>query len=396
MFSKHVTKELSAYCHGEVTSERSRQIAEHLIGCNRCRIRFEEIKLGVKLAERLPQRSAPDSLWLDLQSRMARETNRNKLGATKSSPFTFKSWQPALAGALIALLLVAGFAALRLYSRESRPFWQVARLDGAPKIGSSRMEEKGRLAVGQWLETDGDSRAQIEVGSIGQVQIDPNTRVRLVETKPTEHRLELAHGKMSAKIWAPPRLFFVDTPSAVAADLGCAYTLEVDDQGVGLLHVSSGWVALQLKDRESMVPAGATCATRPGTGPGTPYFDDASENFRSALSKLDFGYAVDIPDLQPPLEVVVAESRRRDTLTLWHLLSRVQENDRARVYERMAVLVSPPDGVTREGVMQLNEQMLQLWKDKLEKVWNNESALHKFVGRWIRAVGQVRGLIQKK
>jgi hypothetical protein len=397
MFSKHVTKELSAYCHGEVTSERSRQIAEHLIGCNRCRTRFEEIKLGVKLAERLPQRSAPDSLWLDLQSRRATEANRNELGATKSSPFTFKSWQPAFAGALIAaLLLVAGFAALRLYSRESRPFWQVARLDGAPTIGSSRMQEKGRLAVGQWLETDGDSRAQIEIGSIGQVEIDPNTRVRLVETKPTEHRLELAHGKMSAKIWAPPRLFFVDTPSAVAADLGCAYTLEVDDQGVGLLHVSSGWVALQLKDRESMVPAGATCATQPGTGPGTPYFDDASENFRSALSKLDFGYAVNIPDLQRPLEVVLAESRRRDTLTLWHLVSRVQENDRARVYERMAVLVPPPDGVTREGVMQLNEQMLQLWKDKLEKVWNNESALHKLLGRWIRAVGQVRGLTQKK
>jgi len=220
--------------------------------------------------------------------------------------------------------------------------------------------------------------------------------VRLVETKPTEHRLELAHGKMSAKIWAPPRLFFVDTPSAVAADLGCAYTLEVDDQGGGLLRVSSGWVALQLKDRESMVPAGATCATRPGTGPGTPYFDDASENFRTALSKLDFGYAVDIPDLQRPLDVVLTESRPRDTLTLWHLLSRVEENDRARVYERMAALAPPPDGVTREGVLQLNEQMLQLWKDKLEEVWNNESALHKLVGRWIRGVGQVRGLMQKK
>ena len=150
------------------------------------------------------------------------------------------------------------------------------------------MDDKGRLAVGQWLETDGDSRAKIDVGSIGQVEIDPNTRVRLVETKPTEHRLELAHGKMSARIWAPPRLFFVDTPSAVAADLGCAYTLEVDDDGVGLLHVTSGWVALQLKDRESMVPAGATCATRPGIGPGTPYFDDSSEVFRKALSSFDF------------------------------------------------------------------------------------------------------------
>jgi hypothetical protein len=396
MFSKHVTKELSAYCHGEVTSKRSRHIAEHLIGCNRCHAQFEEIKIGLKLAERLPQYAAPDSLWLDLQTRIATESNRNAVDANKSSAFSFKSWQPAFAGALVALVLVAGVAVFWFYLQESRPFWLVARLDGAPRIGSSRMAERGRLAVGQWLETDGASRAQIEVGSIGQVEIDPNTRVRLVETKPTEHRLELAHGKMSARIWAPPRLFFVDTPSAVAADLGCAYTLEVDDQGVGLLHVTSGWVALQLKDRESMVPAGATCATRPGTGPGTPYFDDASENFRTALAKLDFGYAIDTPDLQSPLDVVLSESRPRDTLTLWHLLSRVEENDRASVYERMAILTPPPDGVTREGVLQLNEQMLQLWKDKLEKVWNNESTLHKLVGSWIRAVGQVRGLMQKK
>jgi hypothetical protein len=400
MFPKHVAKELSAYCHGEVASEQSRQIAEHLIGCNRCRTQFEEIKLGVKLAERLPQFSAPDSLWIDLQARLAAETLAAETKrATKPSAFPFKSWQFGFAGVTAALLLMAGFAALWFYSRESRPFWEVARLNGAPRIGSARMDEKGRLAVGQWLETDGSSRAQIEVGSIGQVEIDPNTRVRLVETKPTEHRLELAHGKMSAKIWAPPRLFFVDTPAGVAADLGCAYTLEVDDAGVGLLHVTSGWVALQLKDRESMVPAGASCATRPGIGPGTPYFDDASENFRVALAKLDLGYAVDVPDLHSPLEVVLAESRPRDTLTLWHLLSRVEGNDRARVYDRMTALAPPPDGVTREGVLQLNEQMLQQWKDKLETTWGGDdgSRLHKsWVNFWTRALGKVRGLQGKR
>jgi hypothetical protein len=400
MFSKHVTKELSAYCHGEVASEQSRQIAEHLIGCNRCRTQFEEIKLGVKLAERLPQFSAPDSLWMDLQTRLAAETKTSKPAATKLSAFSAKFWRPGFAGALAGLVLVAGFGALWFYSRESRAFWEVARLNGAPRIGSARMDEKGRLAVGQWLETDGSSRAQIEVGSIGQVEIDPNTRVRLLETKPTEHRLELAHGKMSAKIWAPPRLFFVDTPAGVAADLGCAYTLEVDDMGVGLLHVTSGWVALQLKDRESMVPAGASCATRPGIGPGTPYFDDASENFRVALSKLDLGldlgYVVDVPDLHSPLEVVLAESRPRDTLTLWHLLTRVEGNDRTRVYERMVALAPPPDSVTREGVLQLNEQMLQQWKDKLETTWEGESRLHKWLGVGIRAVGNVRGVIGKK
>jgi hypothetical protein len=396
MFSKHVTKELSAYCHGEVTNERSRQVAEHLIGCHRCRSQFEEIKLGVKLAERLPQLWAPDSLWLDLQMGLDAETKTTDTMPRRASLRSFRAWRPGFAGVAAGLILVAGFGALWFYTRESRPFWQVARLDGAPRIGSSRMDEKGRLAIGQWLETDGASRAKIEVGSIGQVEIDPNTRVRLVETKATEHRLELAHGRMSARIWAPPRLFFVDTPSGVAADLGCAYTLEVDDQGKGLLHVTSGWVALQLKDRESMVPAGATCATQPVLGPGTPYFDDASENFRLALSKLDMGYVVDVPDLQSPLEVVIAESRPRDTLTLWHLLRRVDESDRGRVFDRMAALVPPPADVTREGVLQLNEPMLQRWRDKLEKTWNNESALHRWVGIGIRAVGRVRGLMEKE
>src|SRR6202008_276548 len=158
------------------------------------------------------------------------------------------------------------------------------RLDGTPTIGKEGISKNGQLAVGEWLETDGNSRAQIAVSSIGNVDIDENTRVRLLETHPTEHRLELARGKMSARIWAPPRLFFVDTPSAVAADLGCAYTLEVDDDGRGEVHVTLGWVALQLRDRESMVPAGASCEMRPGLGPGTPYFDDASEDFRHALS----------------------------------------------------------------------------------------------------------------
>jgi hypothetical protein len=397
MFSKHVTNDLSAYCHGEVVSEESRRISEHLIGCNRCRAQFEEIKLGVKLAERLPQLAAPDSLWLDLQSHLAAETNRSRTATSKTSRFSFKLWQPEFAGVLAGLLVVAALGAWWFYSRESRPFWEVARLNGSPRIGSSRMDETGRLAVGQWLETDGSSRAKIEVGSIGHVEIDPNTRVRLIETKPTEHRLELARGKMSAKIWAPPRLFFVDTPSAIAADMGCAYTLEVDDSGASLLHVTSGWVELQLKDRESMVPAGAACATRPGIGPGTPYWEDASQTFRTALTKLDFEREDTEWSKIPALNLVLMEARPRDTLTLWHLLYRVEGKDRELVFERMAALAPPPKDVTREGVLQLDDKMLHLWKGYLENSWSNQSGVKKaWVKIWTGVLGKAKGIEEKR
>ncbi|HKN84016.1 MAG TPA: FecR domain-containing protein, partial [Pyrinomonadaceae bacterium] len=263
----------------------------------------------------------------------------------------------------------AGIVCLWLYNngttsvRTAKPSWQVRRLDGAPRIGGESISNNGQLAVGEWLETDGNSRAQIAVSSIGNVEIDENTRVRLLETHDTEHRLELARGKMSARIWAPPRLFFVDTPSAVAADLGCAYTLEVDDCGASLLRVTLGWVALELKDRESMVPAGAACETRPGVGPGTPYFEDASPAFREALEKVDF------ENDAAALTSLLDQARLRDTLTLWHLLARVDGNDRVRVYEKMTAFVPPPPGVTREGVLQLDQQMLESWRHALESSW---------------------------
>jgi len=394
MFSKHVHKELSAYCHDELPPEEMRRVAEHLIGCNSCRAEHEEIKLGAKLAEHLPQVQAPASLWADLQLRAASEPRESVIRPKDAGHSSLL--RPQFIAIAACCVVALGLGVFWLYLRESRPFWEVVRLDGTPQIGSRGIKQKGRLALGQWLETDGSSSAQIEVSSIGHVQIDPNTRVRLLETKPTEHRLELAHGRLSAKIWAPPKLFYVDTPSAVAADLGCAYTLEVDDLGASLLRVTSGWVALQLKDRESMVPAGAACATRPGIGPGTPYFEDASPSFREALRKLDFEAGT--TDKTESLDLLLSGARVRDTLTLWHLLARLTGADRARVYDRMTELVPPPAGVTREGVMALNPQELDSWKDKLELSWGDYSsptmkALKKV---WTTGLGKFNDMQGKK
>jgi FecR protein len=382
MFSRHVTKDISAYCHGELSSEASKQFAEHIISCVKCRTKFEEVKLGIKLAEQLPQLSASDHLWQQLEPLLNSqpESLRNS---------GFRSWPIKVAAAAV-LLLISGLG-LWLFTQRplvsTRSSWQVTRLGGTPKIGTEAISNDGELAIGEWLETDGNSRARIAVGSIGNVDVDENTRVRLLATKPTEHRLELARGKMSARIWAPPRLFFVDTPSAVAADLGCAYTLEVDDHGGSLLRVTSGWVALQLKDRESMVPAGAACETRPGIGPGTPYFEDAPTVFRGALREVDFND--DAATRSTSLTSMLDQARPRDTLTLWHLLSRVNGEDRVRVYDKLAAYAPPPAGVTREGVLQLDQKMLETWRHTLESGWigNGKGVLKKLAGGYWKING---------
>src|SRR5258708_10422029 len=346
MFARHVSSLASDYCHDELSPEQSRRVTEHLISCRRCRSEFEEIKFGARLAAHLPLIESPNSLWRGIE--IALDGDRRDVPTRQRRLVIPFLDQPRLAVASLALVVLAiVFAALwvRHSPKSLGPSWNVARLDGAPRIGSELIGEKAKLGVGQWLETDTNSRAQISVSDIGQVEVDPSSRVRLVETKPTEHRLELAEGRLRARISAPPKLFFVDTPSGVAEDLGCAYTLEVDKAGNSLLRVTTGWVSLQLKDRESVVPAGAACATRPGIGPGTPYFEDASEKFRAALARVDFDHDSPIRGNMTPLEIVLSTARVRDTFTLWNLLSRVSGGERNAVYDRLASLVPPPKGV---------------------------------------------------
>jgi hypothetical protein len=147
-------------------------------------------------------------------------------------------------------------------------------------------------------------------------------------------------------------------------DLGCEYTLASDEEGAGVLRVTKGWVALEWQGMESLVPAGAICQTRPHMGPGVPYFEDASEGLKTALAT--FGLEKTIDD---PLNVILSESRVRDTLTLWHLLSRVEESDRARVYDRIAQLTPVPAGVSREQALRLDSGTLKRWKEELAWTW---------------------------
>ena len=373
MFWNHVSKKLSAYCHGELSTVESRRVAEHLMSCRRCRDEYDEIKFGARLASQLNEEKAPAALWNDLETALDKISTppnwrQRTIGVSRGRALwtlpTFKL------GAAAVILLAISLPVVWYQSRKAPrpspgPSWDVTRLEGAPKIGSKAVGDVGKLKVGEWLVTDDSSRAEIRVGEIGQVQVDPGSRVRLVEAKTDEHRLALARGKMQAFIWAPPRKFYVDTPSAVAVDLGCAYTLEVNDDGQGTLNVVAGWVAFEWQGRESFVPAMAMCITRPRYGPGTPYFSDASEDFQNALAIFDVADSGSDARFSS-LQSVLSNSRKRDALTLWHLLARTDGDDRLRVYKRLAELIPPPPQVTPEAVMREDRNALDLWWEKLE------------------------------
>jgi hypothetical protein len=277
------------------------------------------------------------------------------------------AWTMGVLSAAAAVLLIA--AAGWFVIERARNGWSVQTIAGTPVVdglrpGDARSAADVRLGIGEWLVTDGISRARIAVGQIGRVDVEPNTRLQLMEARGREHRMALARGTIHARIWAPPKLFYVNTPSATAIDLGCEYTLQVDDSGAGLVRVTHGWVGFEGDGRSAFIPEGAVGATRPGAGPGTPYYEDAPSGYGEALAILDFG-RLDDPQRGAAFELVVSSARRHDALTLWHMLSRGTTTERARVFDRLAALAPPPRAVTRAAVLAGDRRALDQWWDSL-------------------------------
>ncbi len=210
-----------------------------------------------------------------------------------------------------------------------------------------------RLVAGQRLTT-GNSPVTLEAADFGEIEVQPHSDLSVLESAAGRQRMTLERGGLHAFIWAPPRQFVVETPSARAIDLGCEYNLTVDRSGNGFVTVLTGWVAFQFRTDESFIPAGAACRTSKRTGPGVPFFQDASARFTASLEEFEGNGSTEA------LARVLAESRTKDGLSLWHLLSRVHGEQRREVFERFAQLVTLPAAVKPERVLAGDARSLDL------------------------------------
>ncbi|HLH16831.1 MAG TPA: hypothetical protein VKX45_06405 [Bryobacteraceae bacterium] len=227
--------------------------------------------------------------------------------------------------------------------------WRVASVEGRALIGGSSARQDMPLRAGEVLRTAPGAHLALQDDALGRIELGPDSEMRAA----AQRRVALDRGRLHAVIWAPPRRFVLDTPSARAVDLGCEYTMEVDPAGDGLLTVSMGWVAFEYHGRESFIPAGARCITRRGAGPGIPVYEDAPPALQQALARFETGDT-------GALAAVLSAARPRDGLTLWHLLTRASPRDRGAVFDCLAQLVPLPAAASRARVLRGDPEAIDL------------------------------------
>jgi hypothetical protein len=349
---RHPSRDLFGYCDGALPEPEARAIEQHLASCERCRRERDEILFAASLLHHVNVVRAPDTVW----PAIAAELDAPALALRRSSAgplLRVVSTWPLAAAASLVLLFGAAF------------YWHVSSPAGPWEVISSGQASRTvtRKAAGDAVETTGPATARIVVGTIGTVDVAPDSRVTLGEASPSTYRLALERGTIRAEINAPPRMFIVDTPASTVVDLGCAYTVTVSPDGTTELHMTSGWSSLEWNGTETLVPAGAMSRTLKGRQPGMPYFEDAPVVLRHAVDVFDGGVTTGVVVRQ-----ILDAARVRDTLTLWHLLMRVDVTLRPEVIDRLQSLVPMPARVSREQLLELDEEALQTWR--LELAWH--------------------------
>jgi anti-sigma factor RsiW len=391
MMCEEIRKLLDDFVDGTATAEDSAAFRAHTASCAACAAELAALKSLRNVTASLSREIEPEAdLWSEIDSVLfaevtwgTSETNRRRkyyqltradikqrlarvFGGVIRRPkwnAAGLAWRLGVAAAVV-LLVVEGVREWR--GRGVAGGWDVTTIEGAPVVGARDVAGKATLREGEWLETDAESRARVDVANIGHVTVGPASAIRLKGSSEQEHRIELARGELSAFIWAPPRLFFVETPSGVAEDLGCQYHLAVDPNGNGTLEVTLGFVSFERDGREVIVPAGARCELRANVGPGTPHENNAGAELRAALDRMDFDGAV-----SEDVDAVLSAATEDDAVTLWHLIPRVEGEARARVVDRLASWVPLPEKATREGVIALDERMLERWWEALYPSWSH-------------------------
>lgn len=267
----------------------------------------------------------------------------------------------ALAGAAAAMFVIALF--LFWPAGRGDVQWQARRAAGQPRLNANIIGAEARVQVGGVITTDAYSQVELDAAGHGRIRVLPGSVVKLVQSGDRHQRLALEHGSIEASLFAPPFMFSFDTPSGTAYDIGCAFTLSVDDQGHGLVRVTSGWVQFEIGMKQELAPAGMVIPIEPGIGPGTPYFEDAAPAFTEALAQFDS--SKEPAARLSALRTITQQARPRDTYTLLRLMRDATPEERGVLFDRAVQLRPPPAWVTREGIMRHEEAMMDAWVQSL-------------------------------
>jgi putative zinc finger protein len=172
------TDQLSDYLDGELSDQEQRAVAAHLAECPECSATLEQLRAVMNRAQHLEPLLPPADLWKGVSERIASPEGVRpvvgRFGAHRRLSFTW----PELIAASILLVVISGWAALRLTSSTSAPATAHVEIPNQPVVSGRQPD----VVTASFEDKEYDA-AVVDLERAlqsGRGQLDPAT-VKIVE-----------------------------------------------------------------------------------------------------------------------------------------------------------------------------------------------------------------------
>lgn len=260
---------------------------------------------------------------------------------------------------LLPLLLIAVGYLIYDFQKNNSP-WKVITVEGRVEINGLQ-DHSGKISQGQSLLTENSSRATILVPKVGNVEVGENSLIVLVKAKDGDNRILFRRGSINITNTSNMPDFSIEFKNYIVADRGGELNISIDDRDNARILVKYGFTEIEKNGDIIYLDDGYACEIRSGSRIGTPFRQDAPEEFRNEIVKYDYQNGG-----ENSIDKIMELASEKDMLTLLALIPKSPQVKRQLLFQAIANKFPPPAGVTRMGIIRGDSQMLYLWWQEIE------------------------------
>ncbi|MGB5847194.1 MAG: hypothetical protein WBH40_01835 [Ignavibacteriaceae bacterium] len=256
-------------------------------------------------------------------------------------------------------LIIAVLVMVYLYIFSDTAQWKIVIKSGTPQLNNQIITDNTNINIGDKVQTNDISKATLELPNVGTIVVLENT---ILERLNERYSAKLIGGKIIINTDGAKEFLRIKTSQAVINEfnLGSNYILESDGDGYSKIELIDGWLQVIFREYEFTFPYEYNLKIFKGAGACLPFHTSSSFEFISLLEQYMFGRKSDIT-----LDKVIESSSAEDAITLWNLFHIVEPGQRRVVYDKLYELFPHSDEIDREDILNLDENMLYVWLEKI-------------------------------
>ncbi|MBP9095922.1 MAG: FecR domain-containing protein [Ignavibacteria bacterium] len=356
MNCSHVQEYFDDFYNNELDYNTKDLIQNHLIDCKDCASEYSAFILLKQRAASLKKEITPpkqifENIEKEINQGKGRMSNdikitplsnniltidfqedKKEFTSSRQTSFMAKNWY-WFASAAVVLLIVSvaliSYSSKNVFSVEEMSNWKLISLKGGAFVNGVKSD---KVNIGDWIQTDSVSSVVLKIANVGDVSIEPNTKVRFIQSDGNISRIEVLYGTVNASTSQADK-FVLQASNMRVQDKGGSYSFKVDDKGNGVIYVNNGVANVESGNKSAVVTDGKFCLYKPEYGIGVPFRKDAKPEFQDALFQYDFNNGG-----APSIYYAMANAGPEDYASLVNLIPRVDNQTKYLVLNKLGKL----------------------------------------------------------